>query len=776
MKLLIVRAAEISTWGSCKVISPNLQATYQRLADRFTLSWFDISTKYMQEEIESSRSPLLDLIQKIKMEKPDRLVFVDHLPNPAEILNRLSLFMDLSQLPPIVFHLYGDFTYFSREWSELSPKLANHPVKFLTASHSQERFFNSFCESTNTTEKFFFPVDASSHFFDGKMRTQLRKEHRIGDQETIILYSGRISLQKNVDLLIKEFFKLQKNTTQSLHLWIVGAFDDMGAPFMGVNTDEGYLFSKINDMLMRQPKELTSKIKFWGLKNKEELRAFHSAADTYMSLSLYHDEDYGMSPAEALATGLPALLTDWGGYSSFVPLDKKAWRCQLVPVAITEFGHQLKTSSLKDFFETYNDCYINAVDRERWSNEFLKQFSIEAAQLPLESFLKNAFSKFNGFNWKLAPLAELYEKTNSAKTINVNSGPSNKNFYYEAYKNYISEESNRSEGHHEIVQWMYDYIRNSDVDLVTERRAEKRSYHDYLRPFSKRYYSPANAALLFDGRITNKLREKKLCLLRDGLIPLCLFFREHSPSQFTGHIAVSSQLWYMIPDQWREKVLFYETEAQNEFSRVKVPSKLFITGMLNSTLCDQEEFENHLKYLAETIGKENLSHMEILAYFPNKKKNLWGKWSEETLLKYSNLLYQYLGNKIHFSLWEDLQTETNFHDCLYYECNSGHFIQDSYLKHFVLSRGGTLLHPLQKEISGEIVHSYPLSLYHSVIISRPDFSKLPAYKNPFSSEFLEAYKNMYGSNTKSSEASTSWDSWFASYLKKYYKLFPPSLP
>jgi glycosyltransferase involved in cell wall biosynthesis len=774
MKLLIVRSAELSTWGSCKVISPNLQATYKLLGERFALTWFDIPAKYAQQELDSKTSHIIDLSLKIKKERPDQIVFIDHLPNPAEILNDLSLAMELDQLPPLVFHIYGDFTYFSKDWLELSPKLINHPVKFVTASNSQKKLLSYFSEDSSVVEQFCFPVDSKEYYFDSEARLKLRRELQIGEQDIVILYSGRISLQKNVDLLLKEYLKLLKNSNQCIHLWIVGAFDDLGAPFMGVETNEGYLYSKIESILAGYPKEFINKIKFWGIQNKEKLREIKSAADQFISLSLYHDEDYGMSPAEAMACGLPTLLTDWGGYSSFA---SKRWRCQLIPVAITEFGLQVKTSAIKEFLETYLECYITDIDRKRWSDEFLSQFSITENASKLESILNTSFKFFKGFNWAFAPFSMQYGKSSESKNLNANSAPSDKNFYYQVYKNYISEENVQDKnGSYETIQWMYDGIRSSEIELLAETRKSKRSYHRYLKPFSLNYYSPANPILLFDGKINTKLIDKKIWTLRDGLVPVCLFFRENLPSKFPGEIAIHKSLWFLVPEHWKEKVLFYEIKNENEFGKSLLPQKIFITGMLNSTLADPEEFDQDLLDLNEALGKNNIEKMEVLAFLPNKKANLWGNWQEADLLKFSHSLFRNIKKEVRVASWQNIQSETNFTNCLYFEINRGYFIKDTFTKHFALSRGAGLLQSHKPQVPGEIIKTHRLSLYHSMNIYRPDFSKIPNYVNPFGSEYFEYFKKLFESNTSTPNSSASWDSWFASYLKKYYKLYPPTLP
>ncbi|MGZ3806974.1 MAG: hypothetical protein ACXVCE_02715, partial [Bacteriovorax sp.] len=262
MKLLIIRSSEASSWGSCKVISPNLQKTYELLPENFVLSWFDIPINYVQKEINSDRSIISELAKRIRAESPDRIIFVDHLPCPADILIKLSFMMELKHLPPLVFHIYGDFTHFSKAWLDISEKIINHPLKFIVASSSQKKLLTFFCEDPINLNQLCFPVNSEDYYFSPRDRHEFRDEHHIDEGDTVVLYAGRISLQKNVDVLIQEYLNLIKKESSTVHLWVVGAFDDMGAPFMGVKSREGYLHSKIQTILGNHPKELTKNIKF----------------------------------------------------------------------------------------------------------------------------------------------------------------------------------------------------------------------------------------------------------------------------------------------------------------------------------------------------------------------------------------------------------------------------------------------------------------------------------------------------------------------------------
>lgn len=442
MKLLVIRSAAESKWGSCKVISPNLHELYKRLDSTFEVKWFDLPEDIMKRELGPEKSSCISsLVKELTEYRPDRLVFVDHLPPPPTVIAYLSLQLSLKRLPPMVFHIYGDFSYFSKEWNYLSEVFESHPMTFIAASASQQRFVDAFLNQPAKVSKLCFPVNASEYFFNEEERVKYRQEQSLGKDDFVILYSGRISLQKNVDCLINEFVKF-KHPTKKPHLWIVGAFDDVGADFLGCETYPGYMFSKIHTQLSFLSEEQRSRIKFFGMKKKEELRKIKAAADFFASFSLYHDEDYGMSPAEALSTGLKSVLTDWGGYSSFA--SNKDWECALVDVGLDEYGFSLSTSKFQEALRAACEKEDSASERLKRSKAFLNEFSIEGNVENLKKILNEKPMIFSGFNWLLEQYASALAQNWSRSKLNKFLSPKNKSFYFDVYKNYISKLSQES--------------------------------------------------------------------------------------------------------------------------------------------------------------------------------------------------------------------------------------------------------------------------------------------------------------------------------------------
>lgn len=436
MKLLLIKSQDESSWGSCKVISPNLHELYLQLTNH-QIEWFSVPQEIIKSELASKHSSIEKLKNKIIEWKPERIIFIDHLPVPSSVLGHLSLHMQLSKLPPLIFHIYGDFTYFASEWLFLNNELRDHQICFIVASDSQKRLVNFFLEdSKSSVHKLCFPVNEDDYFYSLKERNETREELKLGRDDFMILYSGRISLQKNVDTLIRRFAD-EKAKNSNLKLYIAGAFDDVGADFLGYSTFHGYMFHKMQLLLQSLNPEIKNDIHFLGHQSKNNLRKLKAGADCFVSLSLYHDEDYGMSPAEALSTGLPSLLTDWGGYNSFANSNK--WICDLVNVDITEFGLEIDTDEISNFFSKIikNKMQLeeSRVDR---ALEFQKCFSIKTNVSMLQQILQKDITPFSGFNWYLEQYSNALSMNWSKSKLNKFLNPDRRSFYFNVYKNYIS--------------------------------------------------------------------------------------------------------------------------------------------------------------------------------------------------------------------------------------------------------------------------------------------------------------------------------------------------
>lgn len=324
---------------------------------------------------------------------------------------------------------------------------------------------------------------------------------------------------------------------------------------------------------------------------------------------------------------------------------------------------------------------------------------------------------------------------------------------------------------HEYVQWGYDLVHNAYLNHQEDSARTDHLYLNYLAPFSNEFFGPTNPVIFFGGHTFKNLSKLPYWTLRDGVIPLTIFFKESEPEQVKGEIFIHKDLWFVVPENWRKKVKYFSVEPDVLYDKNNLPKKIFISGILNSTLADPDEFDENLKLLADTLGKENLKKIEIFSYFPDKRNDLWGSWEEENVLKYSKAIFENLKLDIQVPEWRLIHSEVNYKDCLYYEVNSGLFIKDSYLQHFTLSRGAGGLKKAASPMDSAFkkISESRSSLYHKLFIYECDYAQMGKYENPFEHENFRYFKKIIEHTNLHKRVNFYWEKWYATYVKNFYK-------
>ncbi len=431
MKLLILRAQVPSVWGSCRVISPNLSAAYDGLPADFVREDFLLHENFFSEASFTAPGGLFALAERIGKGDVDALVLLDHLPVQPEVCTLLSQVIAPERLPPLVFHLYGDFTYFASEWARFGKQFQGHRVRFIAASHRQAQLVENCIGRPHHVPRLFFPVDTERFRFSDERRAEARRALGFTNDDLLTIYTGRVSLQKNVDVALGAVDALG-NLSPRHHFFVAGGFDDVGAGFASIDTFDGYMFAKMQRKLEAcrfvRPRLL-------GALQLPALIDLLHAADIYISLSLYHDEDFGMAPAEALATGLPCVLSDWGGYASFPGEDYYAG---MVPVRLDKFGLSLELAQMPPMFA---HCQrISRTGRAQRAQAFAREFSIQALVAPLAEVLRTPPESFPGFSWRVQSLAQQFKRNGGlpAGELNPHLLPGAGGLYEEIYRSYLT--------------------------------------------------------------------------------------------------------------------------------------------------------------------------------------------------------------------------------------------------------------------------------------------------------------------------------------------------
>jgi glycosyltransferase involved in cell wall biosynthesis len=399
-KLGVVICDEPSKWKSCNSISQNLIHAYESAAAKKGLSveWFQAPASVFNETAKPATA--LNLARRILKSKISELVILDHHVDPVPILIALRS-LDIRRFRELrySFHVYGDFSLFSGRWLQIAKLLRGLKVRLLCASERQRRLVEFF-EPAGSSQAVVCPfaVNTELFAFDPRRRARWRKRFKLNDEQTVFIYTGRLSLQKCVSRLVEEFAAWARDREGDLWLALAGPIDDIAGMTSGIDIPHGYYFHHFERLLDSLPKDIRERILVLGDLSLEDLRDLYSGGDAFVSLSLYHDEDFGMAPAEALSSGLPAVLTDWGGYGAF---RGEKIESHFVPVELKERGLNLNSRKIREAFGRVIDL-SEAADRIGNGEAFACKFGFQAVSERIrEIYRREIAAPFTGFSWPL---------------------------------------------------------------------------------------------------------------------------------------------------------------------------------------------------------------------------------------------------------------------------------------------------------------------------------------------------------------------------------------
>lgn len=154
-------------------------------------------------------------------------------------------------------------------------------------------------------------------------RVAWREKLGIGDDETVILYVGRFCFTAKVHPL-PMFLALEevaRRTRKKVCLILAGWFDPPATENLWKQDVQRYCPSV--------------KVSFVDGRKDDIRREIWSVADIFTSFSDNIQETFGLTPIEAMAAGLPVVVTDWDGYRDTVRHGEDGFR---VPVLTPEPG------------------------------------------------------------------------------------------------------------------------------------------------------------------------------------------------------------------------------------------------------------------------------------------------------------------------------------------------------------------------------------------------------------------------------------------------------
>lgn len=442
-KISLVYSEEESSWVSCQTIVANIVQLYRETFPGVEFESFE----YSADQGEYNYFCSLERLTKFS---PDALVICDHKPPPDRLIMDLVDRFGVDRVPMIYCHVFGDFSLCTNNWLNIESYLKELKIKFIAASHRQQNFVRQFMKSGEDSVSYLpFPVNGETYRFSQEGRVRARKSLGwSGDAHKKFLYTGRMTAQKNVILLVKLFGEFLKLSGSDANLYLAGEFDDLGYPFFGSHDPQGLSYYQFLEATKEsEDKLIKERVHFLGNISQEELIDYYQACDIFVSLSLHNDEDYGMSPAEAVCCGMPIILSNWGGYTSFKIPDFPG---SLVNVSLMNSFYTVDAKNFIKLLFKYDQSNYTDSERREYSILANKEFSISGNKKRLLSIYNEPIKKFSGWNKKFQDFSNCFKRDrgNPFGILSIESSEDSVSFgqrkvrtrkiYRDCYSEYIS--------------------------------------------------------------------------------------------------------------------------------------------------------------------------------------------------------------------------------------------------------------------------------------------------------------------------------------------------
>ncbi len=286
--------------------------------------------------------------------KPD----VIHAHHPF-VLGRVGLRQAKKLKIPIVYTFHTQYELYSH-YFPLPDKVVRYLGRTLVTNYCNQ--MNSVTTPTKSMTKLLErykikskilslinPLDFKK-FVNGN-RNIIREQYQIND-DFLLLYVGRLSKEKNLEMLLKAFAILLKKGDKKLNLFLVG-----GGPA------EKELKILANNLGIER------RVIFVGMVSYEEVANYYAAADLFVMPSI--TETFGIVTAEAQAAGLPVVAVDADGNNEVV--------CSGVTGLLTENHSEHFANTIDSLL---ND-HVKMVHMSKSAKQRAENFAVERVVLKL---------------------------------------------------------------------------------------------------------------------------------------------------------------------------------------------------------------------------------------------------------------------------------------------------------------------------------------------------------------------------------------------------------
>jgi glycosyltransferase involved in cell wall biosynthesis len=350
--LAITKYNSPSPWKSCELIQDQFLKKNQGL-----YQWNQSSGEKLPAEVE-------------------RLLITDHRWLAPAHLKEMG---DRPRMK-VTLHLYGDFTVRLSDFQNHMKAFTRHDVELVVASAAQKKLVAKiFPEYAEIISVHPYPCDLDRFSYSAGKRKEFRDKLGIREEESLFGFCGRISAQKGIVELLKTILDLGEKFSGKLLL--AGPVHEH--PFWQYESTSDGTFLRTLEKLKALSSE---KVIFTGELSRDELPAFYSAIDTFVSPGHFHDEDFNLTLSEAIAARKPCLVSRWGGHHRLTghPLAK------FINMRETETTYRVNEESLAAAILGVQDTTVSPVpDRLPLTPAELQRVRTQ------ENFLRDPSGKFD---------------------------------------------------------------------------------------------------------------------------------------------------------------------------------------------------------------------------------------------------------------------------------------------------------------------------------------------------------------------------------------------
>ena len=265
---------------------------------------------------------------------------------------------------------FGNITHFPHLWLKRLSLLQDHKVCFVCASKAAEAQIKKIFSKAET---YVLP-----YFVDTAINLSMNRDN---SNAYVFAYGGRLVRSKGVDILLENFYELSRKYSD-IRLVLYGEVHYRNYILHGIHQVQAIMGHAINRALLK------SKQIEWvrGLSPAEFEREL-SKVNCYVSLSMYHDEDFGVSLRQAYFSGARLVGSYWGGQKDTLDLQKNSIKIKVYPGTSDLLPHIKK----EDVYHAMEEAYLN---RSQMYNESLPETQDDYLE-KIENLFKISIEKFD---------------------------------------------------------------------------------------------------------------------------------------------------------------------------------------------------------------------------------------------------------------------------------------------------------------------------------------------------------------------------------------------